>query len=633
MTAWLIAVLMTVLMQTGLYAQLAPLPGDYAVHFGDVSRYFRHHILDISDLHYLGVNRGGRDEFLAVFVHWNYPEPIPDDPLYYPIYVVYFDYGGLPLSFRIRNVLAFRPRVQGSLTPSYPRRAQLVYQPPGDDPQLHPAKWFLLATNSFLFVLPDRFYQMTPEELAPRISGKYLSYNDYDKPVFGMPMWIGEDSQALPVGVARRGEGLISSILVGSQRNSHYDYPRIVALNGQGDVIGAWEIQVIVSCEEPPCIPPCEFSSTRPVIPIGLVGGGGGATNVGIFAPFSPTSSTDEYAILFGIGNGSAYPQEDTTPAAMLMRFGLDGNLRWARFYRHLDSGGYINPAYNGAFFVAVDDSNPNGQRLLFQHVYGAFLVYVDAANGNPLWAYRAPFVRDTYGWFLDHDTRKWWFHPYIISINDNGILSIEAPYRCRGLGGPACYEIMGDRTFITTVMGNYLVFADDWNRTTGNCEVNNNFVPGIVLWDWTRQTLVPIPNNWTRVQTCTGEFRHPLALNILSVRNRIVERPATLEVRGFEYPITVECKMDPCEGHVCPNGVGWSRGDVAPYEVNNPPYLLGDCCVDDADLLAVLFNFGNAYNYTTQFKPGAGDVNCDEIVDDTDLLIVLFNFGEGCGG
>jgi hypothetical protein len=48
-----------------------------------------------------------------------------------------------------------------------------------------------------------------------------------------------------------------------------------------------------------------------------------------------------------------------------------------------------------------------------------------------------------------------------------------------------------------------------------------------------------------------------------------------------------------------------------------------GDGCVDDADLLIVLFNFGNA--------GGQGDVNCDNIVDDADLLIVLFNFGAGC--
>jgi len=50
-----------------------------------------------------------------------------------------------------------------------------------------------------------------------------------------------------------------------------------------------------------------------------------------------------------------------------------------------------------------------------------------------------------------------------------------------------------------------------------------------------------------------------------------------------------------------------------------------GNGCVDDADLLAVLFAFGNS---------GSGldeDVNCDGTVDDADLLEVLFNFGNGC--
>jgi uncharacterized membrane protein len=48
--------------------------------------------------------------------------------------------------------------------------------------------------------------------------------------------------------------------------------------------------------------------------------------------------------------------------------------------------------------------------------------------------------------------------------------------------------------------------------------------------------------------------------------------------------------------------------------------------CVDDADLLAVLFNFGNTGNAL-----GREDTNCDGIVDDADLLTVLFNFGSGC--
>ena len=48
------------------------------------------------------------------------------------------------------------------------------------------------------------------------------------------------------------------------------------------------------------------------------------------------------------------------------------------------------------------------------------------------------------------------------------------------------------------------------------------------------------------------------------------------------------------------------------------------DGCVDDADLLSVLFEFGS-----TDITPA--DVNGDRVVDDADLLTVLFNFGTGC--
>jgi len=47
------------------------------------------------------------------------------------------------------------------------------------------------------------------------------------------------------------------------------------------------------------------------------------------------------------------------------------------------------------------------------------------------------------------------------------------------------------------------------------------------------------------------------------------------------------------------------------------------DGCVDDADLLAVLFAFGS--------DDEEADLNGDGIVDDADLLEVLFNFGSGC--
>ncbi len=50
-----------------------------------------------------------------------------------------------------------------------------------------------------------------------------------------------------------------------------------------------------------------------------------------------------------------------------------------------------------------------------------------------------------------------------------------------------------------------------------------------------------------------------------------------------------------------------------------------GDCVVDDADLLAVLFSFGASGECMDE------DVNGDGVVDDADLLTVLFQFGSGC--
>jgi probable HAF family extracellular repeat protein len=77
---------------------------------------------------------------------------------------------------------------------------------------------------------------------------------------------------------------------------------------------------------------------------------------------------------------------------------------------------------------------------------------------------------------------------------------------------------------------------------------------------------------------------------------------------------------------------VGWGRnaatgrGEAFLLDTGFP--LRGDVdrngCVDDADLLAVLFAFGGQ-GYRNE------DLNWDGIIDDADLLIVLFHFGSGC--
>jgi WD40 repeat protein len=78
------------------------------------------------------------------------------------------------------------------------------------------------------------------------------------------------------------------------------------------------------------------------------------------------------------------------------------------------------------------------------------------------------------------------------------------------------------------------------------------------------------------------------------------------------------------------PNGrlFGYGRRDATVVVARNPFRIRGDVngdgCVDDADLLAVLFAFG-------QSGADLADLNGDGVVDDADLLEVLFNFGDGC--
>ncbi|MCS7300094.1 MAG: hypothetical protein NZ556_00870, partial [Fimbriimonadales bacterium] len=69
-------------------------------------------------------------------------------------------------------------------------------------------------------------------------------------------------------------------------------------------------------------------------------------------------------------------------------------------------------------------------------------------------------------------------------------------------------------------------------------------------------------------------------------------------------------------------------RGDGVLVVARNPLAvegdLNGDGCVNDADLLLVLFAFGQTGN-------NPADANNDGTVDDADLLTVLFHFGQGC--
>jgi hypothetical protein len=84
-----------------------------------------------------------------------------------------------------------------------------------------------------------------------------------------------------------------------------------------------------------------------------------------------------------------------------------------------------------------------------------------------------------------------------------------------------------------------------------------------------------------------------------------------TPAIHRFSFIGTGNVAIDKVRFHTA---VGAVSGDVN-----------GDGCVDDADLLAVLFAFGSTGSCMSE------DLNNDGVVDDADLLEVLFNFGSGC--
>ncbi|MCS6919545.1 MAG: hypothetical protein NZM28_07225 [Fimbriimonadales bacterium] len=150
--------------------------------------------------------------------------------------------------------------------------------------------------------------------------------------------------------------------------------------------------------------------------------------------------------------------------------------------------------------------------------------------------------------------------------------------------------------------------------------------------------------NSWTRVRTLEarrGDRWHG-DTEAAGGYNSIVEIDLSSDTsvnNNGQFAFRVVTIFDPNTGQYtpanAPNSPNYTPQGTLRYdlievlgtEIPSGPEgdVNGDGCVDDADLLQVLFNFGG--------NDAASDVNDDGVVDDADLLIVLFNFGTGCGG
>lgn len=110
------------------------------------------------------------------------------------------------------------------------------------------------------------------------------------------------------------------------------------------------------------------------------------------------------------------------------------------------------------------------------------------------------------------------------------------------------------------------------------------------------------------------------------------VSSPSDWEFRTLTFTAPPEANTHPILAFVpIKSGAGECYpgcDDVSLVDLTQSPGdANGDGCVDDADLTAVILDFG----FPPSGANGDTDFNDDGIVDDADITIVIMNFGMGC--
>jgi len=292
--------------------------------------------------------------------------------------------------------------------------------------------------------------------------------------------------------------------------------------------------------------------------------------------------------------------------SAQLQLFNLDGR----PFYHAKDVSA------DGSIAVG-DGINQNGLRQA---------LYVSAANGLPVWS--QSFSRGLESVSDDGKVVAGWDYYYpAIWVFDDGVLRKVSMFPPPGVmvGGRAL-TVSSDGRYVGGSFGirddqqQYRSFGCIWEVDTSSQDppvaTPRYTIEGRGVWsmsaDASKCLVVQYaygeyqPALWFPQEGRTRALRHPEASRIevkdMSPNGRYVVGTAINRATGSREAFLLDISVLPEEGDVDGNG-----------------------CVDDADLLAVLFAFGNTGTNLPE------DLTGDGTVDDADLLEVLFNFGSGC--
>jgi hypothetical protein len=310
-----------------------------------------------------------------------------------------------------------------------------------------------------------------------------------------------------------------------------------------------------------------------------------------------------------------------------------DGNIVWGGYqvgyFRWIHSSAQLqlfnldgSPFYNvkdvsADGSIAVGDGiNQNGLRQA---------LYVSAANGLPVWS--QSFSRGLESVSDDGKVVAGWDYYYpAIWVFDDGVLKDVSMFPPPGVmvGGHAL-TVSSDGRYVAGSFG----IRDDQQQYRGfGCiwEVDTSQDPPVATPRYTFEGRGVGRMSADASKCLSGRYVNgELQLELWfpqEGRTRALRHPeaSRIEVRG----------MSPNAWYVVGTAINRATGryeaflldiSVLPEEGD----VDGNGCVDDADLLAVLFAFGNTGTNLPE------DLTGDGTVDDADLLEVLFNFGSGC--
>jgi uncharacterized membrane protein len=346
-----------------------------------------------------------------------------------------------------------------------------------------------------------------------------------------------------------------------------------------------------------------------------------------------------------------AYADNDRGSSVLTVVGGIPGRNSFTPFVWRIDSGcqavnsaniGFAYSLANDYIFAGADYSSTSPKAVIWGSAYPRPGLYRKVLQNNASEAlavakWNSPVV---VGWATNGGIRQAvvWRHTGVRNADPTPQYFLPYPSNWDRFSGSAASAVSADGRFITG-QGSGTVDDGDLLR-----EVN-----GIMVWSWDGQN----PSSIELIGLLNGASSHGISADgtiIVGVVSDLIRQQRAYRWRRAGSNWVSEDLNRVYSGllrdgsvlqvahAISPDGryiAGWGynasrrRQEAFLLELPCAPHL-GDInmdgCVNDVDLLQVLFSFGQ-----TGGNLGRVDVNCDNKVNDADLITVLFNFGVGC--